>query len=127
MSVKNVVLKTGEQLICDIKEGFVGEQLVCYQLSSPCSVVINEDLNYEPSEDGETNKLKVALFPWPQLSSETDVKIAIDMVVTIVEPTQDLKSLYTEKVLNGNTNAEPAEPAEPGEDAEFDQDNSSDE
>lgn len=118
MSVKNVVLKTGDQLICDIKEGFVGEQLVCYQLSTPCSIVVNESVNYETNEDGTTDRLRVALFPWPQLSAETEIKIAIDMVVTIVEPTQDLKTLYTEKVLKEVEN---------GESGESDQDNSIDE
>ena len=101
MSIKNVILKSGEQLICDVKEGFMGEKLICYQLNNPCLVIVNDPtMEGELEEDGSASRLSVFLYPWPQLSAEKEVKIALDLVVTIVEPTEDLKTLYTTKVLN---------------------------
>ena len=81
------------------------EKLICYQLHNPCLLVVDESVR----EEETTEKLTVALFPWPQLSSETEVKISLDWVVTIVEPTEDLKTLYTTKVLNNGSREEGTE------------------
>lgn len=116
MSIKNVVLKTGEQLICDLKEGYyertdkdgnVKQEKVCYQLENPCLVVVNDPtIAGDVDDEGNPSRLSVFLYPWPQLSAETSVKIALNEILTMVEPTEELKTLYTTKVLNKNEGRE---------------------
>ena len=107
MAIKIVLLKSGEQLITDVMGMFSGENLVKYQLNKPCQVVINGEFKVSEKDESSENKMSVSLYPWPTLSKDESVEITFDWVYSIVEPTDELKKMYENRVLqDGNNTAE---------------------
>lgn len=101
MTVKLSVLKSGERLISDVKEAIVDEKPVTYIFENPCLVSI-ENRQYKISDSDTENvetKIGISLYPWPTFSKDKVIPIPLDWVVTIVEPTDDLKQMYEKDVL----------------------------
>ena len=101
MTVKLAILKSGEDIVADIKEMLVGEgddtKVVGYYLNRPCGVSLNSKALKVDDEDKDTYQLK--LFPWCPLTKNTKIPITADWVVTIVDPIDKIKTMYTEEVL----------------------------
>lgn len=111
MAVKLAILKSGENIISEIKEGILDDKVVCYILNDPCKVVINGTYKIlDNEEDNSVNRVSISLNKWPALSVDKAVQLPLDWVVTIVEPNEQLKSLYEEQVLEHEriTNQSPA-------------------
>lgn len=107
MSIKIALLKSGEQVIADIKELVSDEgNPISFVFSNPYLVRLvdqenfNDDLNFS----GDI-KYGVSFSPWMPLSAEKDIAIGFDWVVTIVEPDQEIKKSYGERVY-GKTNTD---------------------
>jgi hypothetical protein len=98
MAIKLVLLKSGENIVSDIKEGYFEEKLVCYILENPCTVSINGTYKILDEDDGE-NKVSISLHTWPSLSNQKSIEIPPDCVTTIVEPINSLKKMYETQVL----------------------------
>ena len=113
MTIKLILLKSGEDIISDVSEMAMGNDdspyVVGYRLNKPCIVKIfksNADTNTVSLNDGkEKPKINVSLYPWMPLSSEEVIPIPTDWVVTMVEPVQSLKEMYIEDVVNYGTKA----------------------
>ena len=107
MSVKLVLIKSGENIVSEIKEGYYEEKLICYILEKPCSITINGTYRILDEEDlGEDkNKVSVSLNSWPPLSNQSTVELSLDCVVTIVDPIDSLKKMYETQVLSIGENA----------------------
>ena len=100
MSIKLAVLKSGEDIIADVKEIMSEDNVVGYLLNNPHSVMTGEGiLREEGSEEGH---IQISLRPWLVLSKDTQVPIRPDWLVTIVEPVDMLTQMYEEKV-NGQS------------------------
>lgn len=97
MSIKLILLKTGENLIADVKEGFYEEQVVCYILENPCEVRVTGSY----AINGETQS-SISLNRWPMLSKEKTIQIPPDSVITLTDPVDKLTNLYTTQVLGEN-------------------------
>ena len=113
MSIKLTILKSGETLISDAKELLNEKNQVtpsAYLLQNPHLVTIQEKrFEKEQSDFG----VDVTLTPWIVLTSDTDVVIPTDWVVTIVEPKQKLKEMYLEDVIGKDSeNSVPDEQAD---------------
>jgi len=105
MSVKLLMLKSGEDIIADVDEMSIGEdnekRIIGYYLNKACVVKLRNP-NFK---EGETKKgYEVSLFPWMPLSAEDTIPIVADWVVTIVEPVEKLIQMYMEDVINGQGN-----------------------
>ena len=104
MTIKLVLLKSGEDIVSDISEMVVGEgdkkSVVGYYLDRPC-VIRMRDPNLV-SEDGPNKKsgFQVSLYPWMPLSKETRIPIPADWLITMVEPVEKLKEMYQEDIVN---------------------------
>ena len=107
MSVKLVMLKSGEDIITDVKELKSEEGIVGYYFHNPLVVkmyhpeeptVLNEDGSSREYE----SKISVQFYPWIPLSEESRIPCSADWVVTIVEPVKNVKKLYQERVNGGN-------------------------
>ena len=100
MTVKLAILKSGEDIVADIKEMVVGEgddaRVVGYVLTKPVGVSLNRK---EIAIDGEEDKVQIRLFPWCPLTKNEKIPITADWVVTIVDPIDKLKQMYTKEVL----------------------------
>tara|TARA_B100001113_G_scaffold80112_1_gene63104 strand:- start:92 stop:442 length:351 start_codon:yes stop_codon:yes gene_type:complete len=105
MSVKLVMLKSGEDIIADVKEIKSNDDVIGYYFDNPLIIKIFESeepkvLNEEGSNKEYTSSVGVTFFPWIPLSKDNEVPCSADWVVTIVEPIEKLKKQYQEK-LNG--------------------------
>ena len=100
MTVKLSILKSGEDIVADIKEMIVGEgddaRVVGYVLTKPCSVSLKSK---SLKIDDEKDHYQLKLFPWCPLTKNTKIPITADWVVTIVDPIDKIKTMYTEEVL----------------------------
>ena len=106
MTIKLLLLKSGEDIIADTTEMTVGEdedrRVVGYFLNKPCVVKMRyPELLTEQSEG--TNKkagYEVSLFPWMPLAVEETIPVVSDWVITMVEPVIKLKEMYVKDVVN---------------------------
>jgi hypothetical protein len=110
MAIKLLLLKSGEDMIADLKEMTYGEdenrRVVGYYLNRPC-IIKMRDPNVLPNDRvGNTKKAgyEVSLFPWIPLSAEETIPIPADWVVTMVEPTAKLKEMYIEDIVKYGKN-----------------------
>ena len=117
MSIKIAVLKSGEDIIADVKEirEEDSDEIFAYLFIDPLvlKTKIKEQpmiLNESSSDDGKTkslsSKLQIDFYPWVPLSATNKISCAADWVVTVVDPIQNLKNLYLERI-NGNQNLRP--------------------
>ena len=103
MSVKLVMLKSGEDIIADIKEIKSNDEVVGYYFDNPLIVKISESeeptvLNEGDSLTKYSSKIDVTFYPWIPLAKDVRVPCSADWVVTIVEPIEKLKTQYQERV-----------------------------
>ena len=98
MSIKLALLKSGETIISDAKELISDEKVCGFLFTDPHIVEIQKTfLLVEESEDTEGD-IDVILTPWIFLSSDKQIPVPPDWIVTIVEPIETIKKLYEEKV-----------------------------
>ena len=114
MTVKLVMLKSGEDIIADVKEIKSEEDVVGYffhdplivKMYSPEEPVVLSEENGVESEHGTTkeisSKVGITFYPWVPLAAEKKIPCSADWVITIVEPMQNLKKLYQEKITGRN-------------------------
>jgi hypothetical protein len=99
MTVKLVLLKSGEDIISDVKEMIIEEKVVGYFLEKPCTIRMKNPADIAENED---RSFQVALFPWIPISKESTIPIPSDWVVTIVEPVDKLTDMYKKQVLKND-------------------------
>jgi hypothetical protein len=119
MTIKFIVLKSGEQLISDIKEMAVGEdddqKVVGYFLRRPCMVKIKNPGVVEQEKSKTKAGFEVTLIPWLSLTEDEVIPIPSDWLVTMVEPVPQLTLMYTQDVLNyGQDNQSDSADEQPG-------------
>jgi hypothetical protein len=105
MTVKLLLLKSGEDLIADIQEMVVGEdenaRVIGYFLTKPCIVKMrNPNMLTENTEGVQKSGFQVSLYPWMPLSKDEVIPLTTEWVVTMVTPTDKLTEMYMEDVLN---------------------------
>ena len=104
MSIKLILLKSGEDIIADVKEILSQDNVVGYLLNEPQSVRCENKITL--IEEGQSNEseIQVTLRPWIILSKDKQIPIRPDWLITVVEPVEFLKQMYEEKV-NGKSEA----------------------
>ena len=110
MTIKLLLLKSGEDIIADVQEMAVGEEgsidtpkrVVGYFLNKPCVVKMKDPRTLDEQEKGVIHKagFQVSLFPWMPLAKEETIPITADWVITMVEPMNSLKKMYQEDIVN---------------------------
>jgi len=105
MTIKLLLLKSGEDLIADVQEMVAGEgderRVIGYLLNKPCIVKMrNPNVLPEQNKEEKKTAFEVALYPWMPLSADKVIPVPADWVVTIVEPAAKLAEMYTEDVIN---------------------------
>jgi len=110
MTIKLMLLKSGEDIIADVTEMVVGEEeekrVIGYYLDKPCIVKMrNPNVLGENEEQGVKKAgFEVSLFPWMPLSKEEKIPIPADWLITMVEPVTKLKEMYVEDIVNYGKN-----------------------
>jgi len=104
MTVRLLLLKSGEDIIADVKEMVVGDEenprVVGYFLHKPCVVKMTPPTNIPEDIDPQKASFQVTLFPWMPLTKDKTITVAADWVVTMVTPTDKLNNMYMEDVIN---------------------------
>ena len=96
MSIKVALLKSGESVIADIKELISDDNICGYLFEIPNIITYLEPEVL--TEQTETSKLKISLIPWILITSDTKIPVRSDWVITIVEPIEEVKKIYEEKI-----------------------------
>ena len=92
MTIKVLVLKSGEDVIADIQEMMSSEnQVMGYFLTKPCVVKLQAK---ETSSD-----VSVRMHPWVPFARETMIPVSADWVVTMVTPVEKIQEMYVNQVL----------------------------
>ena len=105
MTIKLMLLKSGEDIVSDVAEMAVGEdkdrRVVGYYLNKPCVVKMRNPNVLPEEQKGNTQKAgyEVSLFPWMPLSKDETIPIPSDWVITMVEPVTKLKEMYIEDIV----------------------------
>jgi len=113
MTVKLVMLKSGEDVVADVKEIKSNDEVIGYYFDDPLIVRISEleeptILNEKNSFTQYSSKIDVTFYPWIPLAKDVRVPCSADWVVTIVEPIDKLKKQYQERVNGrGESNQSP--------------------
>ena len=97
MSVKIVILKSLEDVIADVKEMISVDKVIGYVLENPYVVSLNAE--------GD----KVGFYPYAPLSKDTSIPIPCDWVVSVVEPRDEIKNSYLEKINAKSENSDSEE------------------
>jgi len=97
MSIKLVMLKSGENIVSEIKE-MVSEndKVIGYFLEKPCTVNLKKN-------DSEEDAFKITLFPWAPLTKTKQIPIPNDWVITIVDPIDKILEIYQRDIVNAET------------------------
>lgn len=114
MTVKLLLLKSGEDLIADVTEMVVGKEddytVIGYFLDRPC-IVKMIDSGVLSDDEGVNKKagFGVSLIPWMPLSKDERISIPADWLVTMVEPVTNLLDIYVKNIANyGKDNQSPS-------------------
>ena len=97
MTIKILLLKSGEDVVADVKEMVSpDEKVIGYFLTKPCVVkLIPKD-----SWDESKKETAIRMYPWMPLAKEKDIPLPTDWVVTIVTPIEKVEQMYKEDILN---------------------------
>jgi len=99
MSVQLALLKSGEEVIADIKEyRDTDDNLVSYLFKDPYTIKIKTS-QLLVEEEGSP-KHEAIYYKWMSLSKDTDIIVNTDWVVCITDPIDQIKNSYMER-LNG--------------------------
>jgi len=116
MSIKLVILKSGDTLIADAKELIVGEEdnskIVGYLLNHPYKISHQKSLLLTEDLESNDSMVEITMSPWILLTSDTSVPIKPDWVVTVVEPLESVTNMYKEKLNAFNQQTDQGSTAE---------------
>ena len=104
MTIKLLILKSGEEMISDINEMAVGEEddqkVIGYFLRRPCLVKMKNPGVIDQEKNKTKAGFEVSLIPWIALAEEEVIPIPSDWLVTMVTPVKQLEKMYIEDVLS---------------------------
>ena len=97
MSIQLVLLKSGEEVIADVKELRDEEQeLISYVFKDPYRIKIA--IPQVLMENKNKPKHEATFYKWMPLSKESDIIVNKDWIVCITDPIDTIKTLYEERI-----------------------------
>ena len=108
MSVKLLLLKSGEQILADTKELRrkddvpMLDKVYGYLITQPHKVSANKPLVLTENVDEQRN-VEITLAPWILLTEDKMMTIPKEWVITIVNPIDSIVKMYQEKI-DGQSN-----------------------
>ena len=106
MTIKILVLKSGEDVIADLKEMMTSDnQVMGYILTKPCVVKLMSSAPLTAEEESNpegSSEVRIRMHPWAPLAKETQVPLSTDWVVTMFSPVDKVLDMYKKQVLKQN-------------------------
>ena len=86
MTIKLMLLKSGEDIITDVSEMCVGteenKRVIGYYMNRPCIVkMVNPNVVKEDAKEKKAG-YEVTMFPWIPLTPDEDIPVPADWVIT---------------------------------------------
>jgi len=100
MTIKLVLLKSGEEVIADVKEIIHQERLAALQFCDATTVRIE---NKEVFNSTGGVEFDVHFSPWIPLAKDKDIPVNPDWVVTMVDPVSELIEKYQKGLENAKS------------------------
>jgi len=106
MSIRIALLKSGESVIADIKikELISDKNNYVYVFKKPYIVDLASNEEVLLLEEGQTpsedRNVGVNFTPWICLTTDTEIPVRPDWIVTVVTPVKEIENLY-EEMING--------------------------
>lgn len=101
MSIKIVLLRSGEQIISDVHEVIEeGEKTIAYSLTRPCTVHMQRMGSEDILINGKSAPVDISLYPWIPFSKNEYVVVPMDWPISFADPIDQLQELYQKKVLD---------------------------
>lgn len=102
MTIKLALLKSGEEIVTDVKEMISGEEeedqkVVGYFFKKPCIVRMK---NMEGVGEGSQVTFDISLIPWIPLAKGPVFPVAMDWIITFVDPIDKLLDAYQKQILD---------------------------
>ena len=99
MSIQLALLKSGEEVIADIKEfRNSDDELVSYLFKDPFTIKVKT--SQVLVEENSTPKHEVIYYKWMSLSKDSDIIVNKDWIVCFSDPLDSIKKSYEER-MNG--------------------------
>lgn len=98
MAIKLAVLKSGEDVIADVGELVMGERVVGYTFKNPATVRF-----LDPQVLYEKRDIDIVFTPWIPLTSQKDIPVAPDWIITLVDPIPQVIQKYKEGIKNAES------------------------
>ena len=96
MTIKLLILKSSENVIADIDEMVVNDRVVGYYLDCPHRTKL---ITEQTKKEGDhTYRSRIQLIPWIPLSKDRTIPLVSDWVVSMVEPVDNLKKLFEQRL-----------------------------
>ena len=107
MTIKILVLKSGEDVIADIKEMMApNNEVMGYILTKPCVVKLTSNAPLTAEEDDSntehSSEVRIRMHPWAPLAKEKQVPLSTEWVVTMFSPIDKVLDMYKTQVLKQN-------------------------
>ena len=108
MSVKLLLLKSGEQILADAKELRrkddvpMVDKVYGFLLTQPHKVTANKPVVLTENFDEQRN-VEITISPWILLTQDKVMTVPKEWVITIVNPIDSIVKMYQEKI-NGQSN-----------------------
>ena len=104
MTVKVLVLKSGEDVIADVQVMMSSkDQVMGYFLNKPCVVKFQTSKptqdELDPKQPEKQSDVSVSIYPWMPLAREKAIPISTDWVVTMITPVEKIQEMYEKDVL----------------------------
>ena len=93
MTIKVLVLKSGEDVIAGVSEMMSPtDQVMGYFLDHPCVVKLQAK--------EKNNDISVRMLTWIPIAREKMIPLSTDWVVTMVTPVESIQEMYQKQVLH---------------------------
>ena len=99
MAIKLAVFKSGEDINADVRDLLMDKRVVGYTFKNPATVrFLDPESIYFPDRD-----IDIVFAPWIPLTSQKEIPVAPDWIITLVDPLPQVIDKYKEGLKNGIT------------------------
>ena len=104
MSIKIALLKSGESVITDVKELIRDDQIHGYLFKKPYAVNLSPAYGFltEDASGEDDGNVSVSFSPWIPFTTDEEILVRCDWLVTVVNPAKEIQELY-EEMINGQS------------------------
>ncbi|WJZ48370.1 hypothetical protein [Synechococcus phage DSL-LC02] len=102
MTIKILLLKSGEEIISNIQEAYAvengDEKFIGYQLEDPYRVIVEKYEVVDTDDVDGVSRAKIKFLPWLTLSKSKKILIPQDWIVTFYDALETVEESYLSRL-----------------------------